>query len=185
MKLIVGLGNPGRKYSGTRHNIGFETLDRIAADNAAQTPRSRFEGMAAECSIGAQRALLVWPHTYMNRSGLAVGQAAAFYKTPLEDLLVVCDDFNLPLGTLRYRAQGSSGGQNGLKDIIRVLGTDAWPRLRVGVGPVPERWDAADFVLGRFGKDEVDLADSTIRRAAESVRIWAEQGVVEAMNRYN
>jgi PTH1 family peptidyl-tRNA hydrolase len=121
----------------------------------------------------------------MNRSGQAAQQAAAFYKTPLENLLVICDDFNLPLGTLRYRAKGSSGGQNGLNDVIRALGTDEVARLRIGVGPVPERWNPADFVLSKFNAEEAEEAEATVCRAAESVTTWLESGVLEAMNRYN
>lgn len=185
MKLIVGLGNPGKKYVGTRHNVGFDTLDRLAKTWSADPARAKFDALTAECQIGREKALLVWPQTYMNRSGLSVGQAVAFFKAPLENLLVICDDFNLPLGALRLRAQGSSGGQNGLKDILRALGTEEWPRLRIGVGPVPERWDPADFVLGRFGSEERDQSDATIQRAAEAAAVWAEQGPVEAMNRYN
>lgn len=185
MKLIFGLGNPGKKYDKTRHNVGFETLDRLAQQWSADTPRAKFDSRVAECRIGQQKSLLVWPQTFMNRSGMAVQQAVSFYKTPLESVLVICDDFSLPLGRLRYRAKGSSGGQNGLKDIIRAVGSEEAPRLRIGVGPVPERWDAADFVLGRFNADEAGDADEAIRRAAESVAVWAEHGIVDAMNQYN
>lgn len=185
MKLIIGLGNPGKKYDKTRHNVGFDVLDRLADQWGADVPRAKFESRVAECRVGQHKSLLVWPQTYMNRSGLAVQQAVAFYKAPLESVLVICDDFNLPLGRQRYRAKGSSGGQNGLKDIIRALGSEETPRLRVGVGPVPDRWDPADFVLGRFTADEADDAEAAVRRAAESVALWAEAGIVEAMNQYN
>lgn len=185
MKLVVGLGNPGKKYTGTRHNVGFAVLDQLAKEWSADVPRAKFESFVAECRVGQQKTLLVWPQTYMNRSGLAVQQAAAFYKAPLENLLVICDDFNLPLGKLRYRTGGSSGGQNGLKDIISALGTDDWPRLRLGVGPVPERWNPADFVLGRFSNDQTDQAGASIQLAAKSVATWVEEGVAVAMNQYN
>ncbi|MCA9239124.1 MAG: aminoacyl-tRNA hydrolase [Planctomycetales bacterium] len=185
MKLIVGLGNPGSKYEGTRHNVGFDVLGLLATRWSAEVPRSRFDSLVAECVINQQKTLLIRPQTYMNRSGHAVQQAASFFKTPLENLLIVCDDFNLPLGMLRFRSQGSSGGQNGLKDVIRALGGAEPQRLRIGVGPVPDQWDAADFVLGRFGRDERDQAEASVERAADSVETWVVAGITEAMNRYN
>ena len=121
----------------------------------------------------------------MNRSGGAVRQAAQFYKLPFDEALVVCDDFNLPTGKLRLRSQGSAGGQNGLEDVIRQCGTDQVPRLRIGVGPVPSGWDPAGFVLGRFGKDEHDLVEEMIPRAADAAECWANLGATEAMNRFN
>lgn len=185
MKLIVGLGNPGKKYEGTRHNVGFDVLGRLADRWSAEVARNRFDSLVAECVINQQKTLLIRPLTFMNRSGNAVQQAVAFYKTPLENILIVCDDFNLPLGALRFRSQGSSGGQNGLKDVIRALGGAEPPRLRIGVGPVPEAWDAADFVLGRFSKDDTDQAEASIQRATDSVETWVVAGITEAMNRYN
>lgn len=185
MKLIVGLGNPGKKYDKTRHNVGFEVLDLLSQRCSGEVPRAKFESRVAECRIGGEKSLLIWPQTYMNRSGLAVQQAVAFYKAPLENVLIICDDFNLPLGRLRFRAGGSSGGQNGLKDIIRAVGSEETPRLRIGVGPVPERWDAADFVLGRFTAEQADEANATVSQAADSVAVWAESGISNAMNRYN
>lgn len=185
MKLIVGLGNPGKKYDKTRHNVGFEVLDLLSERCSGEVPRAKFESRVAECRIGSEKSLLIWPETYMNRSGFAVQQAVAFYKAPLENVLIICDDFNLPLGRMRYRAGGSSGGQNGLKDIIRAVGSEETPRLRIGVGPVPERWNAADFVLGRFTAAEADEANATVSRAADSVAVWAESGISDAMNRYN
>jgi PTH1 family peptidyl-tRNA hydrolase len=121
----------------------------------------------------------------MNRSGQSVGAAAAFYQVPLERVLVVCDDFNLPLGKLRFRSQGSAGGQRGLDDIIKRLGSDEFNRLRIGIGPVPDEWDAADFVLGRFGPSDRAIVDETIERAAEAVECWAAEGIEAGMNRYN
>ena len=152
MKLVVGLGNPGSKYEGTRHNIGFEVVDRLAAGGSGATFARKFDGLLAEAEIDFHRVLLLKPETFMNLSGRSVGQALRFYKLELADLLVVCDDLNLPLGKLRIRGGGSDGGQKGLRDITAHLGTDAYARLRIGIGdrgrgrrrrlrpqPVPQR----------------------------------------------
>ena len=185
MKLIVGLGNIGRKYENTRHNVGFNVLDLVAERNAGGTSKEKFEGRTQEVTIGGERALLLWPHTLMNLSGRSVQAALAFYQLQLGDLLVVCDDFNLPLGKLRLRSQGSAGGQNGLADIISRLGSEEFSRLRLGIGPVPERWDAADFVLGRFGPSDRTMIDEAIDRAAEAVECWTKNGIQSAMNQFN
>lgn len=206
MKLIVGLGNPGKKYDGTRHNIGFDVLNLLAERHsmgpAGRAPmQAKFESLVMECRIelpklpadqvdadaGEQddRVLFVWPQTYMNNSGQAARQAARFYKLPPEDLLVICDDFHLPTGKLRTRPKGSAGGQKGLNDIIQQMGTDQIARLRVGVGPIPEGWDNASFVLGKFGKNEQDLVEQTIHTAADAATSWVRQGVLETMNRFN
>jgi peptidyl-tRNA hydrolase, PTH1 family len=185
MKLIVGLGNPGRRYEKTRHNVGFEVLDAVAERNAAEAAREKFECRVAGATIAGESVLLVWPHTLMNRSGRSVAAAMGFYQTPLEDLLVVCDDFNLPLGKLRFRGQGSAGGQKGLDDIITRLGSDEFARLRVGIGPVPDRWEPADFVLARFAAAERADADDSIARAAEGVECWVAEGIEAGMNRFN
>lgn len=185
MKIVVGLGNPGKQYEGTRHNVGFDTLRLLAEKWDAEAPKSKYDAMVSEASLGGARVLLVWPQTYMNRSGRAVRQAMEFYKAPLEDLMVVCDDFNLPVGRLRIRTKGSSGGQNGLKDIANQLGGEDYTRLRIGVGPVPASRDAADFVLGRFTNKERELVDVVIHESAEAVACWATAGATEAMNRYN
>jgi peptidyl-tRNA hydrolase, PTH1 family len=185
MKLIVGLGNLGRKYDGTRHNVGFEVLHRLAERFGDGSAKDKFDGRLMEGRMGDERVLLLWPHTFMNRSGESVGPAIEFYKLEPADLLVVCDDFNLPLGKLRFRREGSAGGQNGLADVIRRLGTEGFSRLRLGVGPVPENWDAADFVLGKFAKAEKDTIDETIARAADGAECWVTQGIAASMNQYN
>lgn len=185
MKLIVGLGNVGKKYEKTRHNVGFDVLDLVATRNAADSPKEKFEGRAMDVTIGGERGLLLWPHTLMNLSGRSVAAAMAFYQLELGELLVVCDDFNLPLGKLRFRKEGSAGGQNGLADIIDRLGSQEFSRLRVGIGPVPERWDAADFVLERFGPSDRTMIDEQIDRAAEAVECWATEGTAAGMNRFN
>ena len=153
MKLVVGLGNPGSKYQGTRHNIGFELIDRLAQGGPEPSFTRKFDGLLAETEIDFRRVLLLKPETFMNLSGRSVGQALRFYKLPLADLLVVCDDLSLPLGKLRLRPGGSDGGQKGLRDITAHLGTDQFPRLRIGIGDRGDI-DAADFVLSRFRSAE-------------------------------
>jgi PTH1 family peptidyl-tRNA hydrolase len=185
MKLIVGLGNPGTRYTGTRHNIGFEVIAELARRHAAGPPREKFQAELAEAPIAGEKTLLMCPLTFMNLSGQAVQPARDFYKIENNDLLVVCDDFALPLGKLRMRAQGSAGGQKGLDDIIRRLGTDEVPRLRIGIGPLPENWEAANFVLGKFSKEDVAGATEMVKRSADAVASWIRDGLAKAMNQYN
>jgi peptidyl-tRNA hydrolase, PTH1 family len=185
MKLIVGLGNPGRKYEKTRHNVGFEVLDVVAARGAASSHKEKFSGRIADVTIAGEKTLLLWPHTFMNLSGQSVGAAVEFYQVPLSDVLVICDDFNLPLGKLRIRGGGSAGGQNGLDSIIKRLGTQDVPRLRLGIGPVPEAWEAPDFVLSKFNRSDRTVIDETIDRAAEAVECWVAEGLSAGMNKFN
>jgi PTH1 family peptidyl-tRNA hydrolase len=198
MKLVVGLGNPGRKYEGTRHNVGFAVVREVARRHAAGKPKTSFQAEVIEAAVpikdasgknpsGAekQKVLLLLPQTFMNLSGNSVGAARDFYKLTNEELLIVCDDFNLPLAKLRFRAAGSAGGQKGLADVIRRLGTDQVPRLRIGVGPVPDHWEAIDFVLGKFTSAESSEIDLTIQRAADAVEAWACEGLAACMNHYN
>lgn len=185
VKLVVGLGNVGRKYEQTRHNVGFQVLGELARRHGTSRPKGQFQGETVEATVGGQRTLLLAPHTLMNRSGSSVRAACDFYKVPLEDLLVVADDFNLDRGRIRLRAQGSAGGQKGLADIIRALGSDAWARLRVGIGAPPPAWDPADFVLGRMTGDELREMEFSCQRAADAVEVWAREGIQVAMNRYN
>ena len=185
MKLVVGLGNPGKKYDQTRHNVGFDVLDALAERNAASSAKSKFEGLLQECAVGGQRVLLIKPQTFMNLSGRCVQQTRDFYKVELEDLLLVCDDFNLELGTIRLRASGSDGGQKGLSDTIRQLGTNDFARLRFGIGPVPDRWNPPDFVLGKFSSGEKPQVERQLARACRAVETWVTDGIREAMNKYN
>ena len=185
MKLIVGLGNPGAKYQGTRHNAGFDVLALLAKEHHAPTPRARFQGDTSEVAIRGAKALLLTPLTYMNLSGTSVLAARDFYKIENQDLLIICDDFNLPLAKLRFRATGSAGGQKGLEDVIRRLGTEDIPRLRIGIGQPPPGRDAAGYVLGRFSEDEkAEMAEAT-KRAAEAVADWVELGLTHCMTKYN
>ncbi len=185
MKLIVGLGNPGRKYEETRHNVGFQVAATLARRFGQSTPRSKFQGEIVEASIGTERLLLLCPHTYMNRSGSSVLAARDFYKLELTDLMVVCDDLSLPLGKLRIRTKGSSGGQNGLRDIIERLGSEEFPRLRIGIEAPPPGWDAVDFVLSKFTKDDRAVMDVAVSRAADAVECWVREGIESCMNQYN
>jgi peptidyl-tRNA hydrolase, PTH1 family len=185
MKLVVGLGNPGRKYQGTRHNVGFAVLDELARLHATSFAKTNFQGEVVEANLGGEKGLLLWPHTFMNLSGSSVLAARDFYKVNQEELLVVCDDFHLPLAKLRLRPQGSAGGQKGLADIIRRLGSEQFPRLRIGVGELPNGWDAADFVLSKFKKEETDEIAVAVGRAADAVVKWAREGVAATMNQIN
>jgi len=185
VKLLVGLGNPGSAYEGTRHNVGFEVLEIIARRAGSPGRRSRFQGETAQVSIRGCPVLLLWPLTWMNLSGSCLLAARDFYKTNDADMLVICDDFNLPGGTIRIRPGGSAGGQNGLTDILRRLGSTTIPRLRVGIGPVPPAWKPADFVLGRFSPAERDVLGPVLERAADAAEEWAAVGIQAAMNRYN
>jgi PTH1 family peptidyl-tRNA hydrolase len=185
VKLIVGLGNPGRKYAGTKHNVGFDLLATLAQKHGEGSPKGAFQGETLDVRLGGSRQLLLWPHTYMNKSGTSVGLATQFYKIEPSDVLVVCDDFNLPLARLRIRTGGSAGGQKGLADIIRQLGTDQVPRLRIGIGLPPDSRTASDYVLGKFGKHEQPEIDVAIAQAADAVACWAVDGIEKAMNQYN
>jgi PTH1 family peptidyl-tRNA hydrolase len=187
VKLIVGLGNPGAQYQNTRHNAGFMVLDRVADRHAAGgVARSRFGAITLDASIGAHKCLLMKPMGYMNRSGASVGEAVRFFKVePGTDLLVVVDDVALPVGTIRVRGEGSSGGHNGLNDIDRALGGAAYPRLRVGVGEVPRFMDRADWVLSRFMAEEREAVEEGITAAASAVECVLGEGIDAAMNRFN
>ncbi len=183
-KLVVGLGNPGSKYDGTRHNIGFEVIDRLASGGSGTRFNRKFDGQLAEIEVDFRRVLLLKPETFMNLSGRSVVPALRFYQLEPSDLLVVCDDLNLPLGKLRFRRGGSDGGQKGLRDISAHLGSEDYPRLRVGIGergPV----DAADYVLGRFRPTERPVIDDALISATQAVAVWVTQGADAAMSRFN
>jgi PTH1 family peptidyl-tRNA hydrolase len=183
-KLVVGLGNPGTKYQGTRHNIGFEVIDRLAEGGSGARFTRKFDASVAEAEIDFRRLLLLKPETFMNLSGRSVAQAVRFYKLDLADLLVVCDDLSLPLGKLRIRGGGSDGGQKGLRDISAQLGSEGYARLRIGIGD-RGAIDASDFVLSRFRGAERPVIDDALILAAQAVAVWTTQGLAAAMNRFN
>lgn len=185
MKLVVGLGNPGSKYRNTRHNVGFMVAALLAQQAGGDKPRNRFDAETLELELGGERVLLICPLTYMNLSGKSVLAARDFYKIDNDSILVVCDDFHLPLGRIRLRPGGSAGGQKGLQDILQRLGTQQIPRLRLGIGPVPASWNPADFVLGKFTKDQQEEVELVVAQAADAVRLWCREGIEAAMNRYN
>jgi PTH1 family peptidyl-tRNA hydrolase len=188
MKLIVGLGNPGLEYDRTRHNVGFEAIDRIArrtVDPARAIAKSRFSGSLLEGETGGEKLLLLKPLTYMNRSGQAVAEAIRFFKLdPTKDLLVLVDDLALPCGTIRLRPDGSAGGHNGLADIEQKLGSSKYPRCRIGIdlpGQIPQK----DYVLGRFRPDQQPLVESALDQAVLASLAWATSSIEAAMNRFN
>jgi PTH1 family peptidyl-tRNA hydrolase len=185
VKIVVGLGNPGRRYQGTRHNIGFAVADEVARRRQAVFESGRGETLAARCGRGPETVLVVKPLTMMNLSGEAVAGVSGFYKVDPSAVLVAADDVNLPLGRLRLRARGSAGGHNGFKSIIACLGTEEFPRLRVGVGRGDPRRDLADHVLARFDDDEGEEVTQAIARAADAVETFLAEGIEAAMNRYN
>jgi PTH1 family peptidyl-tRNA hydrolase len=186
MKLIVGLGNPGLEYAGTRHNVGFDVVDRLAARFAPGTaPRSRFGGLAVEAEVGGEKCLLLKPMTYMNLSGQPVQEAVRFFKLEAsKDLLVIVDDLALPCGSIRLRPDGSSGGHNGLADIGLRLSSNHWARLRIGIDP-PGRVRQSDYVLGKFSPDQLALVGPSLDEAARAAEAWAARGLEDAMNRFN
>lgn len=187
MKLIVGLGNPGMQYEKTRHNAGFLVVDRLAQRRMpGELPKGRFSGAVVEGVIGTERCVLLKPTTYMNRSGHSVAQAIGFYKIdPSRDMLVLVDDIALPVGSIRLRAFGSAGGHNGLSDIQRALGTDVYPRCRIGIDATPAFMDQADYVLGRFTPEQWSALEPALDRAVEATGVFIAEGIAPAMNRFN
>jgi len=197
MKLIVGLGNPGSEYRGTRHNVGFEAVDALArrlgwlaaGDQFERVARSAFDGLTLDGTVcaaeGVQKVMLLKPMTFMNNSGRSVRAATAFYRLPLEDLMIVLDDMALPPGRLRIRPEGSDGGHNGLRDIQQALGTTRYPRLRIGIGPPPPPVDARAYVLSRFTPEERRAIEPALARCAEALEMWMTKGITAAMNAFN
>jgi PTH1 family peptidyl-tRNA hydrolase len=183
MKAIVGLGNPGSQYAGTRHNIGFMVVDRLAQESAAASPKSRFKSLVTETTIGGEKVILLKPQTYMNASGDAVRLMGGWYKLYADEILIVLDELDLPFGTLRLRERGSAGGHNGLSSVIQQLGTNEFPRLRVGIGR--GRSSAITQVLSKFSVDEQRELPAVVDNAVEACRIWVQEGAVPAMNKVN
>ena len=184
--LIVFLGNPGPRYEMTRHNAGFMAADAMAKEKNLSINKSRFKALTATCDIGDESVLLMKPQTFMNLSGDAVSQAVKFYKIPPEHVIVVSDEISLPIGKLRIRTKGSAGGHNGLKDIIAKLGTDGFPRIRIGVGAPPHPdYDMADWVLSSFKNQDAEDMLAAAERAAQAAQCYITQGADRAMNRFN
>jgi PTH1 family peptidyl-tRNA hydrolase len=194
MHLVAGLGNPGSEYVGTRHNVGFAALDTLAEKlgwtrrgDFSRHAKAKFDALILEGPAGAknEKLMLLQPLTYMNLSGRSIQTAMAFYQLSPADVLIVLDDIALPCGKLRLRAGGSSGGHNGLKDIERALGTDQYPRLRIGVDAPPPRMPQKDYVLGRFSDEQLAKVEPVLDRAASAVLAWIDDGLESAMNRFN
>ena len=183
--LVVFLGNPGPKYAGTRHNAGFITADAAEKRYGVSINRSRFKALTASCELGGEKVLFMKPQTYMNLSGDAVQQAVSFYKIPAEHVLVVSDEMSLPVGKIRIRPKGSAGGHNGLKSIISVLGTENFPRIRLGVGAPPPEYDVKDWVLSTFRNQDAEDFYAAAERAAQAVETYITLGPEKAMNLYN
>ncbi len=186
MYVIVGLGNPGKQYEGTRHNMGFDVIDQLIDDHGIALAGRKFHSLYGTGRIGGERVILAKPLTYMNLSGTAVRELVDYYKIdPERELIVLSDDITLAPGWIRIRKKGSAGGQNGLKHIIAQLGTDGFSRVRVGTGEKPKGWDLADWVLGHFSKEDRKMADLGIERAAKAVEEIIAAGPDSAMNLYN
>ena len=184
--LLVCLGNPGDKYENTRHNVGYMVADEVAERQNKPVQRLKFKALTNTLTISGEKVLVMKPITYMNLSGEAVRQAADFYKIPPERVLVVSDDTALPVGKLRIRVKGSAGGHNGLKNIIQHLGTDQFPRLRVGVGEKPHPdYDLADWVLGKFAGEDKKVIAAAVKRAADAIECILAEGIDRGMGKFN
>ena len=185
MYIIAGLGNPTRTYEGTRHNIGFEVIDRLADSFRIDVRIQKNKALCGKGYIEGQKVILAKPQTYMNLSGDSVRELAAYYKVEPEDIIIVFDDISLEPGQIRVRAKGSAGGHNGVKNIIARLGTQEFPRVKVGVGEKPKGWDLADYVLSRFSSDDRKIMDEAVDTAADAVVMMITDSVDAAMNHYN
>ena len=185
MYLIAGLGNPGKQYFATRHNIGFSAIDYISQKHNIDVSKIKFKGLRGEGKIESEKVLLLKPSTFMNLSGESIGEAASFYKIPPENIIVIHDDISLPVGTLRIRTKGSAGGHNGLKSIIAHLNSEAFPRMKIGVGaPEPEK-DLADYVLGKISKAEQETLFKILERVCDAVSEFIRVSPTSAMSKYN
>ena len=184
--LLVGLGNPGDKYDNTRHNVGFAAIDQLAEELRVPVQKLKYRALTNTVELGGAKVLLMKPITYMNLSGEAVGEAARFFKIPADHVLVLSDDVSLPVGKLRIRKGGSAGGHNGLKSIIQHLGTDQFPRVKIGVGEKPHPdYDMADWVLGKFAGEDLKTITQAIQRAGKAAECYIHDGPDQAMNRFN
>jgi len=183
--IIVGLGNYGQKYEMTRHNAGFMTIDRLAEKHSVKIQRYRFSSLTGECVISGHKVLLMKPQTYMNRSGIAVYEAAEYYKLEPEKVIVLSDDVNLAPGKMRIRKSGSSGGQKGLQSIIENLDSEAFPRIRIGIGKKPDDYEMADWVLSKITDDDMEKMTKIFDAASEAVELLTDGKIDEAMGKYN
>ena len=185
MYLIVGLGNPTREYAGTRHNIGYDTITSLCDEYRISLDAKKHKGLCGKGVIGGEKVILIQPLTYMNLSGDCVKEAADYYKIDPQHIIVIYDDISLPVGKLRVRAKGSAGGHNGMKNIIARLGTEEFPRIRIGIGEKPKGWDLANYVLGRFLPEELPLMRDAVTEAANACNLILTEGIEAAMNKCN
>ena len=185
MYIIVGLGNPGEKYVHTRHNVGFEVIDILADRIGIHVDEKKHKGLCGRGVLEGQKVVLVKPQTFMNLSGESVRAVADFYKVAADEIIVVYDDISLEPGRLRVRGKGSAGGHNGIKNIIAHLGTQEFPRVKVGIGEKPKGMDLADYVLSHFGRGEWEQTEEAFKEAADAVAVMISQGTEAAMNRFN
>ena len=186
MYIIAGLGNPGREYDMTRHNIGFEVIDYLADKYNVKVNKLKFKSLFCEIKVGKEKVYLIKPQTFMNLSGEAIREFSAFYKIPVENIIIINDDISLESGKIRLRRKGSAGGHNGLKSIIYQLNSDEFPRIKMGVGaPKHEDYDLADYVLGRFTKEEIPVLEDAIIRASKAAEEIITRGIDSAMNKFS
>ncbi|MDR0958672.1 MAG: aminoacyl-tRNA hydrolase [Clostridiales bacterium] len=185
MRLIVGLGNPGKQYEGTRHNAGFMTIDAICKEIQAEDKGIRRRAFCAEGVIGSEKCILIKPVTFMNLSGESVSEYMRFYKLSPDDVILIYDDTDIPTGSVRVRKQGTAGGHNGVKSVIWHLNTDVFNRVRVGINAKPKDWDLVDYVLTKFSKDEQPALEEGIEKAKNAVQIIVKEGADAAMNKFN
>jgi PTH1 family peptidyl-tRNA hydrolase len=184
--IVVGLGNPGSEYERTRHNAGFIAIDRLCDSLGVKCDRAKFKALCCEATIGEARVLIMKPQTYMNKSGEAISEASRFYKIPADKVIVISDDVTLAVGKLRIRGKGSAGGHNGLKSIIEHLGTQEFPRIKLGVGEKPHPdYDMVDWVLGKFPKEDFEALSKTVESVPSAIASLIQEDVATAMNRFN
>ena len=185
MTVIAGLGNPGKEYDKTKHNVGFWVIDQLAKEYNIDVTKFKHKALIGDGVIAGKKVLLVKPQTYMNLSGESIREILKVYKIPIEQFYVIYDDTSLPLSSVRIREKGSAGGHNGIKNIIAHLNTDAFIRIKVGIGEKPNGWDLADYVLAKFSKDDEPLILSGVEKASHAIEILLTKGIVEAMNQTN
>lgn len=183
--VVIGLGNPGREYESTRHNVGFDTIELLAQRNNININKIKFKSVIGEGQIGKEKVILMKPQTYMNNSGMAVYDMLNFYKIPIENIIVIVDDIDIEFGTVRIKAKGSAGTHNGMRSIIYHIQKDNFPRVKIGIGKAREGQDLANFVLSRFSKEERKFVDSAIEKAALAVETIIQHDINKAMNEFN
>mgnify|MGYP001073566147 CR=1 FL=1 len=185
MFAIIGLGNPGMQYAATRHNVGFEVIERFAYENSIDINKKKHKALIGEGLVGGKKVILAKPQTYMNLSGQSVIEIMNWYKVERSHIIIIYDDISLPIGNIRIRTKGSAGGHNGIKSIITHLNSDEFLRVKVGVGEKPPGWDLADYVLSRFAKNEIGEIVECVKMASEATDAILKEGINKAMNKYN